>query len=107
MFLFVGLGNKGSKYQNNRHNTGFLLIDYLVKKYGFCIVRALYAASYIVRAPPENYPISSAEDGTHGGPQRPDNGLPLQPMLLQQAPHTSATPAPQTLKGRISTPLGS
>ena len=34
MFLFVGLGNKGSKYQNNRHNTGFLFIDYLVKKYG-------------------------------------------------------------------------
>ena len=34
MFLFIGLGNKGSKYQNNRHNTGFLFIDYLVKKYG-------------------------------------------------------------------------
>ena len=33
MFLFVGLGNKGSKYQNNRHNAGFLFIDYLVKKY--------------------------------------------------------------------------
>ena len=35
MFLFVGLGNKGSKYQNNRHNVGFLFIDYLVKKYNF------------------------------------------------------------------------
>ncbi len=34
MFLFIGLGNKGSKYQNNRHNIGFLFIDYLVKKYG-------------------------------------------------------------------------
>ena len=33
MFLFIGLGNKGSKYLNNRHNTGFLFIDYLVKKY--------------------------------------------------------------------------
>ena len=33
MLLFVGLGNKGFKYQNNRHNAGFLLIDYLVKKY--------------------------------------------------------------------------
>ena len=28
MFLFIGLGNKGSKYQNNRHNTGFLFLDY-------------------------------------------------------------------------------
>ena len=35
MFLFVGLGNIGSKYQNSRHNTGFIFIDYLVKKYGF------------------------------------------------------------------------
>ena len=33
MFLFVGLGNKGAKYRNNRHNIGFLFIDYLVKKY--------------------------------------------------------------------------
>ena len=33
MLLFIGLGNKGFKYQNNRHNAGFLLIDYLVKKY--------------------------------------------------------------------------
>ena len=35
MFLFIGLGNKGSKYLNNRHNIGFLFIDYLVKKYRF------------------------------------------------------------------------
>ena len=35
MFLFIGLGNKGSKYLNNRHNIGFLFIDYLVKKYHF------------------------------------------------------------------------
>ena len=33
MFLFIGLGNKGSKYKNNRHNIGFLFIDYLVRKY--------------------------------------------------------------------------
>ncbi len=35
MFLFIGLGNKGSKYQNNRHNIGFLFIDYLIRKYNF------------------------------------------------------------------------
>ena len=33
MFFLIGLGNKGSKYQNNRHNIGFLFIDYLVRKY--------------------------------------------------------------------------
>ena len=35
MFLFIGLGNKGSRYHNNRHNIGFLLVDYLIKKYEF------------------------------------------------------------------------
>ena len=35
MFLFVGLGNKGTRYKYNRHNIGFLFIDYLVKKYSF------------------------------------------------------------------------
>ncbi|CAA6800993.1 MAG: Peptidyl-tRNA hydrolase (EC [uncultured Campylobacterales bacterium] len=29
--LFVGLGNPGSKYQNNRHNIGFLIIDYILE----------------------------------------------------------------------------
>jgi PTH1 family peptidyl-tRNA hydrolase len=31
MFIFIGLGNPGTKYQNNRHNVGQMLIDYLAK----------------------------------------------------------------------------
>ena len=31
MILIVGLGNPGSKYQNNRHNAGLQFIDYMVK----------------------------------------------------------------------------
>lgn len=29
MFIIVGLGNPGEKYQENRHNAGFMFVDYL------------------------------------------------------------------------------
>ncbi len=35
MWLIVGLGNPGTKYQNNRHNIGFLVADYLIDAYKF------------------------------------------------------------------------
>ncbi len=34
MILFVGLGNPGDRYENNRHNIGFHVIDALVEHYG-------------------------------------------------------------------------
>ena len=33
MFLVVGLGNPGEKYSKNRHNIGFIFLDYLKEKY--------------------------------------------------------------------------
>ncbi len=34
MFVIVGLGNPGKKYENTRHNAGFMAIDALADKYG-------------------------------------------------------------------------
>ena len=31
--LIAGLGNPGSRYQNNRHNAGYWFVDYLVNRY--------------------------------------------------------------------------
>tara|TARA_R110002096_G_scaffold12990_14_gene46299 strand:+ start:2146 stop:2826 length:681 start_codon:yes stop_codon:yes gene_type:complete len=35
MKLFVGLGNPGAKYQNNRHNIGFTAVDQIASDHGF------------------------------------------------------------------------
>ena len=35
MFLLVGLGNKGKKYSDTRHNVGFQIIDKIISQYNF------------------------------------------------------------------------
>ena len=37
MFVIVGLGNPGKKYENTRHNAGFIAIDAIASKYGISI----------------------------------------------------------------------
>lgn len=35
MYTIVGLGNPGVEYENSRHNTGRMLVEYFAKKQGF------------------------------------------------------------------------
>lgn len=46
MFLIVGLGNPGEKYDNTRHNIGFEAIDYIAKKYNIDINRKKFKGEY-------------------------------------------------------------
>ncbi|HPI67436.1 MAG TPA: aminoacyl-tRNA hydrolase [bacterium] len=32
MFLIIGLGNPGKKYEKNRHNSGFMAVDFVLDK---------------------------------------------------------------------------
>ena len=44
MFVIVGLGNPGKKYDNTRHNVGFMAIDALAEKYGISITEKKHKA---------------------------------------------------------------
>ncbi|NOZ41991.1 MAG: aminoacyl-tRNA hydrolase [Alphaproteobacteria bacterium] len=35
MLLWVGLGNPGNKYHNNRHNIGFMAVDEVIRRHNF------------------------------------------------------------------------
>ena len=41
-FIIAGLGNPGSKYDDTRHNAGFIAVDYIAAKLGVKIDRAKF-----------------------------------------------------------------
>ena len=42
MKMFVGLGNPGAKYAQNRHNIGFMAVDQIATDHGFAPWRAKF-----------------------------------------------------------------
>lgn len=44
LFLVIGLGNPGTKYEHTRHNVGFLTIDLLSMKYGIKVAKLKHKA---------------------------------------------------------------
>ncbi len=44
MKIFVGLGNPGAKYAQNRHNIGFMAVDRIAEDHGFAPWRAKFQA---------------------------------------------------------------
>ncbi len=46
VFLIIGLGNPGKKYENTRHNVGFETIDYLSQKYNIRLSKIGFKAVY-------------------------------------------------------------
>ena len=48
MKIIVGLGNPGKKYEKTRHNTGFLVIDKVLKKLNIQLDKEKFNASYTI-----------------------------------------------------------
>ncbi len=46
IWLFVGLGNPGTEYRNNRHNIGFMAIDEIVDRHNFDQFKSKYKGEF-------------------------------------------------------------
>ncbi len=64
MRAVVGIGNPGKKYQFNRHNVGFLTLDYFAEKYNLKFIPSRYDY-YYSEGEVENKPFILAKPTTY------------------------------------------
>jgi PTH1 family peptidyl-tRNA hydrolase len=62
VFLLLGLGNPGPKYQRNRHNVGFMVVDRLAERFAREPFREKFQGLFARAALPE----STADSGEFG-----------------------------------------
>jgi PTH1 family peptidyl-tRNA hydrolase len=60
MYLIVGLGNPGNRYDNTRHNAGFVVVDRLAERWG-CSVDKKQLGALVAKARIGNEPVVLAK----------------------------------------------
>lgn len=70
MYIIVGLGNPGTKYDNTRHNIGFMVMDALAKEYNIDVLdkkhkaligKGVIEGQHVILAKPQTFMNLSGE----------------------------------------------
>ena len=67
MFLVVGLGNPGKKYERNRHNVGFMAVEHLARTHGMPDFKEKFSGVWTkgeISVGSTRYPVALLEPGT-------------------------------------------
>lgn len=65
MKLIVGLGNPGKKYEQNRHNVGFMAVEGLAEKYGGTFKKKRLRHSWVAHSLIEGEKVTLAKPTTY------------------------------------------
>jgi peptidyl-tRNA hydrolase, PTH1 family len=67
LFLVVGLGNPGKKYERNRHNVGFMVVEHLARTHGVPDFKEKFSGVWTkgdISVGSTRYPVALLKPGT-------------------------------------------